>query len=721
MKAKDKNKDKSIKGSKTKKRSSELFASLKKYREIIISIILFMLVNITILSLNYYQSFKVEDSAIAINMASQEAGHIQDIAKNLTDINLLITQQRQAGGDGTLDFAQQQKMLFKQFNALKDSVQRFDTSLNLLQKGGNIKLSDNTLQSVNAIQIPSAVRNLDRIETVWTPFKGMIQKFLDSYDAQKVNPETVAFATDYARIYTTRLLLEINDISDALQVQANEQAKFIKTLQIVGIVLALSIFLFMVFRALRALLRSDIELAKSRRETTEIMNTIAEGLFLIDENYQIGEQQSRKLASIFPIKNIAGKKLDEVLEELLTEKDLSNTRRFINQLFNRRTREQLIDDLNPLRRIHLPGQGDEPDRYLRFQFTRAYEGKKIQNVLVSIIDITETVEIEQQLEKERRQNEQQYEMLIKLLRIDPTTLAGFMNNAEEMTQKINQILEQKGTSLTNLEKKRQAIFREVHNFKGEASALELTAFVRIADEMEDHLNKLKDKPDLNGNDFLKTTISLEEFFKLTHELNTTRQRLVDMNLQTAKHTTANFDEQINHFAHKIAQRQHKNVDVKINGFTNASLPAALQHKVKDITIQLLRNAVVHGIESEQERIAAGKSETGHILVSLDEKNAYYQITVEDDGAGINKEAIRQKLVDKGICSQQAADNLDEKALLRAIFLPGFSTYHTSDEDAGRGVGMDVVKDRIQSLGGKMNIDTKAGQYSRFTFYLPKIH
>lgn len=79
------------------KQKSEIRSSLKKYREIIISIVLFLLFNLSILSLNYYQSFKVADSAITINLASQQAGLIQDIAKNLTDINLTISQRQQTG------------------------------------------------------------------------------------------------------------------------------------------------------------------------------------------------------------------------------------------------------------------------------------------------------------------------------------------------------------------------------------------------------------------------------------------------------------------------------------------------------------------------------------------------------------------------------------------------------------------------------------------------
>lgn len=712
MKVKNNNGSNKVK--KVSNSSDKQISGLKKYREIIISIILFMMVNITILSLNYYQSFKVADSAIAITLSSQEAGYIQDIAKNITDINLLLTENENTEA---VNFEQQQKILFKQFNALKNSVKKFDTALTLLQKGGVLN-EDGTQQTIQPIKIPSAVDNLERIHNIWTPFEGMIQRFLNSYDAKRINPESVKFATEYARIYTTRLLLEIDDVVNALQIQASKQANFIKIIQIIGIVLALTIFSFIVFRALRALVRSDIELANSRRETNEIMDTITEGLFLIDENYVIGEQQSKKLADIFPISDISGKKLDVILETLLSEKDLVNTRRFINQLFNRKTREHLIDDLNPLRRIFIAGDGERPDRYLRFQFTRSYEGKKIVHILVSIIDITETVEMEQRLERERRQNEQQYEILIKLLKIDSNTLATFMENAEKMTLNINRILEKKGMSSRDLEYKRQTIFREVHSFKGEASALDLGAFVHIANDIEEHLKKLKNKPDLNGNDFLKITISLEEFFKLTTELNTTRQRLLNMNLSVAEKMSADSSEQLAHFAQQIAKRQGKNVELSIIGFDHISVPKELKNKLHEILIQLLRNAIVHGIEKPEERVASGKPKNGRILVSLKQTDYYYQAFVEDDGAGINTNVIKQKLIEKKMCSEKLVATLDEQSLIRSIFLPGFSTHNGSDEDAGQGVGMDVVKDRIKSLGGKMQIDTMVGQYTKFIFNIP---
>ncbi|SUO95087.1 ATP-binding protein [Suttonella ornithocola] len=699
------------------KKRFEWASSLKKYQEIIISIVLFLIFNLSILLLNYYQSFKVADSANAINIASQQSGLIQDIAKNLTDISLAIANK----DEDRIDTQELKKEIFKQFNALSASKKRFGEVLDVLQNGGSLFSLDGEQLKVAAIEIPSARKNLERVREIWMPFQGMIDHFINDYQNNNIQSNVVTFATDYARIYTTRLLLELDDVSTALQVQAESQAKFIQLIQIIGIIIALSIFFFIVFRSLRALLQSDVALAKSRRETTEIMDTITEGLFLIDENYVIGEQQSRKLRDIFPIRNLTGRKLDDVLHDLIGETDIINVRRFIKQLFNRKTRENLIGDLNPLRRLVIKDNNDESERYLRFNFTRSYEGKKIVHALVSISDITESVEMEQRLEKERKQNEAQFDMLMKLLKIEPNILASFMKNAERMSDKINEILQKKGNTLDILEKKNQMIFREVHSFKGEASALQLTGFVDIAEEMENHLKLLSNKPNITGNDFLRITILLEEFFRLTTELNGIRTRLLDMHFSVGNNAQSNANSleiTLKNFAQQIAERNHKKVKITIQGFENVLFSDDVQHRLKEIIIQMLRNAIVHGIEIPQERIAKGKEEIGHIIISLTEKADSYQVTIQDDGAGIDKEAIRARLIEKGICSPIAAENLDEKTLFRAIFLPGFSTQVESTEDAGRGVGMDVVKDRIKSLGGKMQIQSKTGECTRFDFMFP---
>ncbi len=139
-------------------------------------------------------------------------------------------------------------------------------------------------------------------------------------------------------------------------------------------------------------------------------------------------------------------------------------------------------------------------------------------------------------------------------------------------------------------------------------------------------------------------------------------------------------------------------------------------KLSDPLIHLIRNSIDHGIESLDERIAAGKNETGTIVLSAEHSDSFVVIRIKDDGAGLNALKIRQRAVEKGLITD--GDDLEDDAVNNLIFEPGFSTSETVSDISGRGVGMDVVRRSIQELGGTINIATEHNKGTEFTIRLP---
>jgi chemosensory pili system protein ChpA (sensor histidine kinase/response regulator) len=131
---------------------------------------------------------------------------------------------------------------------------------------------------------------------------------------------------------------------------------------------------------------------------------------------------------------------------------------------------------------------------------------------------------------------------------------------------------------------------------------------------------------------------------------------------------------------------------------------------------LLRNAVVHGIESPAQRLAAGKPEAGRIHLSLRREGAEVIVDVRDDGAGMNIDAIRNKALALGMIRADQA--LTDEEAMQLILEPGFSTAENLTQAAGRGVGMDVVATEVKKLGGALHMESMPGQGSRFTIRLP---
>lgn len=133
---------------------------------------------------------------------------------------------------------------------------------------------------------------------------------------------------------------------------------------------------------------------------------------------------------------------------------------------------------------------------------------------------------------------------------------------------------------------------------------------------------------------------------------------------------------------------------------------------------IVRNGLDHGIESAEERVSSGKPEQAVITLSASHHEGMLQITVEDDGRGIDTEMLREKVVNKGLVTDVMAASLSDEELLEFLFLPSFSTREQVTDLSGRGVGLDVVMDAIQSMRGRVKIETTLGSGTRFLMRLP---
>jgi two-component system sensor histidine kinase and response regulator WspE len=133
---------------------------------------------------------------------------------------------------------------------------------------------------------------------------------------------------------------------------------------------------------------------------------------------------------------------------------------------------------------------------------------------------------------------------------------------------------------------------------------------------------------------------------------------------------------------------------------------------------LIRNALDHGLECPEDRLAAGKSETGSIRLEARHRAGMLQITLTDDGRGIDPKRLRAKVVERNLTSKEMAEQLTEAELLEFLFLPGFSTRDAVTELSGRGVGLDVVQSMVQAVGGSVRISTKLGKGTVFSLLLP---
>ncbi len=176
-------------------------------------------------------------------------------------------------------------------------------------------------------------------------------------------------------------------------------------------------------------------------------------------------------------------------------------------------------------------------------------------------------------------------------------------------------------------------------------------------------------------------------------------------------------EQLEHGTRELAARLGKEVQLDIPD-TKVRLDRSLLERLVDPLLHILRNAVDHGIEPPEAREAAGKPRHGQIAIQVDRRGDQVRIRVRDDGRGIDGEQLRRRAVEQGLMAPDDAARLSQSESLLLVTLPGFSTAETTTEVSGRGVGMDAVRHRVESLGGRFDLRSVPGEGSEMEMSLP---
>lgn len=167
----------------------------------------------------------------------------------------------------------------------------------------------------------------------------------------------------------------------------------------------------------------------------------------------------------------------------------------------------------------------------------------------------------------------------------------------------------------------------------------------------------------------------------------------------------------------LSKKLDKKMELYMTG-EETELDRTVIDEIGDPLMHLLRNAADHGLESNVERVAAGKPSVGSIFLDAYQDGNNVVIEVRDDGAGINVEKVKKKAVDKGTITADQADLMTDKEVIDLLFRPSFSTAEIISDVSGRGVGLDVVKTKIEALGGDIEAKTKLGEGSNFIIRLP---
>ncbi len=222
-------------------------------------------------------------------------------------------------------------------------------------------------------------------------------------------------------------------------------------------------------------------------------------------------------------------------------------------------------------------------------------------------------------------------------------------------------------------------------------------------------NMLIHNPDLDG-------LELESFNKAAQQMGKLVRELQEMAMIIRMIPVSGLFRRMIRLVHDLSVKSGKKVDLQLSG-ESTEVDKTVIETITDPLVHILRNSMDHGLESPEERIAAGKPETGIIRLNACHEEGEVWITLEDDGRGLNKDKILAKAIANGLVEGDGSE-LSDKEIYNLIFQPGFSTAEKITDISGRGVGMDVVKQNLESIKGKVDVDSVPGKGTTIKLRIP---
>ncbi len=557
---------------------------------------------------------------------------------------------------------------------------------------------------------------------------------------------------EYGAASHAPLQKSMTELAAIVEADSAKNAAVLKGLQVGGIIAALLLLGAIFFYFARNLRKEELVASRARKETEDILRTVNEGLFLLDKDLKIGTERSMALNQIFRRDDFTGFTFDQLLKAIVPEKTLRTAMDYVALLWGERVNEKLVKTINPLNEVEVhfdnPSGGFDT-HFLEFDFNRVKSEGTLSHLLVTVNDVTKRVMLSRELQESQEKAQAQLDLLLRILHVEPDSLTGFLTDADVSLKMVNSILKEPAREESAFRAKIDGIYRQVHAVKGEAAALGLKTVEQRAHAFEESLNDLKGRQTLSGSDFLPLVVKLDDLFNHLAQVREMLGRLVDLHQAIATKRTAGghmdaekvdqwlggkqdptpaaapqaseevstgLERTLEDLAARVASSQAKQVALRCKGLE--VVPETYRRAVKDITIQLVRNAVVHGIEDPNERAEAHKTQTGTLAVEFARRADGYELIVQDDGRGLQLDRIKEVAVERGLITPAQAAMLDPRQTMALIFRPGFSTADRVTTDAGRGAGMDLVRILVAELGGRVGLASAGGKFSKFKIWLP---
>ncbi len=478
-----------------------------------------------------------------------------------------------------------------------------------------------------------------------------------------------------------------------------------------------------------------------------------QGLFVLDAQGKVCPPVSAHAAKLFRRERLEDLAFDALLGPLVTPTVLAVARDYLVRLLGGDAQGPAAPS-NPLGgvevRLAKPTGSFEAATYA-FEFLPLGTASVPAAWLVRVADVTAQVQAARELEDLRAQLQTQSEILRGVLQMGGGRFAAFLKRTDESMKKINKVLKKSAREEDAFRHKLEETLDEVDRVRRDGAAFKLTALEAAARQFEDSLHDLRSRRNLSGGDFLPLAVKLDQLYgqyavlkMLTASAAPPRagespgdRQLTDNGTQIIEAPrfaamappaesrpgaprsapAGSLASTLKSLTEHVAAEHRKTVTLDCKGLE--LVPPAYQAAVKNTAIQLIRNAVMHGIEPTAARTVAGKAPNG--ALRLDFRAAVdggFELAFEDDGCGLDPEQVRATAVARGVITDELAARLRDREAIKLIFKSGYTTFPIPPGDRSHGTGLALVRRYVHDAGGKIALASVIGQETRFKITLP---
>lgn len=454
-----------------------------------------------------------------------------------------------------------------------------------------------------------------------------------------------------------------------------------------------------------------------RDEMAAMKDNLKTGLFLLDRDYVIQPQYSTALETVLSETNLIDKNFIDVLASSIQQKEKETLKDYFTMVFNRSYDVQMLEDINPLHQLDYVSSSTGEEKTLRFSFVPIDREDGNVYILGTVDDQTREVELQQQLEEEEGKRSEQMRAMFEVIHVEPRVLNDFILDAEYEFDRINALLKDKNRSSIEVVNE---LFQGVHAIKSNAVILGLESFSAKVHKLEDEIKAVREHFDISFQEILHITIELEKIMKMKDGFKDIIGKIMAFNASEGRLREEQVLVQtLERVIEKASTDLGKKASLVVKSIDAHAMDVGPRRVIKEVLMQLVRNAMYHGIEKPEDRLAKGKPESGNITLSIEVVKGKIVIQLIDDGNGLDFPAIYKKAVERAILSVETRAD-DKNALLQVLFSAGFSTATNADMHAGRGIGLNLVRERVKECKGSIKLQSDDGKGTTFCVYLPLI-